>query len=276
MRLIPPFLLAILLLAGCFQTHTVIFLNADGSGTIEETVLLASYAVNMMAAFGSADSTQTFGLIDDEKLTARADSLGEGVTFEGVEPLTEGGYEGYVATYAFTDINQIRLRDNSDALQLGDDNEKNEQGRGMDGIGLDNVIFSYEPGVLEIYIPREDGPETVIHPDNLAAETEKIRQQMQEQGGLMRALLGDARMSASIVFPGTITETNASYVDSTTVTLVDLLIGPMLDLMDENPELAARLQLAQSESQRQALLAEMAELGDFRYEVNNTVVVRFE
>ena len=92
----------------------------------------------------------------------------------------------------------------------------------------------------------------------------------------MCELLGDARVSASIFFPGTITETNASYVDSTTVTLVDLLIGPMLDLMDENPELAARLQLAQSESQRQALLAEMAELGDFRFEVNNTVVVRFE
>ncbi len=110
----------------------------------------------------------------------------------------------------------------------------------------------------------------------LAAETEKIRQQMEEQGGLMRAILGDARMSASIVFPGAIIETNASYVDSTTVTLVDLLIGPILDLMEENPELAARLQLAQSESQRQALMAEMVELGDFRYEVNNDVVVRFE
>ena len=131
-------------------------------------------------------------------------------------------------------------------------------------------------GVLEIHIPREDEPETDIHPDSLAVETEKIRQQMQEQGGLIRGFLGEARMSASIVFPGTITETNASYADSTTVTLVDILFGSMLDLMKENPEIAARLQLAQSESQRQALLAEMGELADFRYEANNDVVVRFE
>ena len=276
MRLAPVLLLTVLLLAGCFQTHTVIFLNADGSGTIEETVLLASYAVNMLAGFGSTDSTQAFSLIDEEKLMARADSLGEGVTFSGVEELTENGFEGYVATYAFTDINQIRLTDNSDALRLGDDDGENEQVGGMNGLGLDGVTFAYQPGVLEIHIPREDEPETDIHPDSLAAETEKIRQQMQEQGGLIRGFLGDARMSASIVFPGIITETNASYADSTTVTLVDILFGSMLDLMKENPEIAARLQLAQSESQRQALLAEMGELADFRYEANNDVVVHFE
>jgi len=268
----PVLLLIVLLLAGCFQTHTVIFLNADGSGTIEETVLLASYAVNMIAGFGSTDSTQAFSLIDEDKLMARADSLGEGVTFSGVEELTENGFEGYVATYAFTDINQIRLEDNSDALQL--DNSQDDAP--MKGLGLDGVTFAFQPGLLEIHIPREDEPETDIHPDSLAAETEKIRQQMQEQGGLIRGFLGDARMSASIVFPGTTTETNASFVDSTRVTLVDILIGSMLDLMEENPELAARLQLAHSESQRQAVLAEMGELADFRYEANSDVVVRFE
>ncbi len=275
MRLLPVLLLASVLLSGCFRTNTVVFLNADGSGTIEETVLLASFALNMIQ---NMDSTRALNLIDEEKLVARQDSLGEGVVFEGVEALNEDGFIGYLAVYSFSDINNLRLMDNSEALQLGDESEGagDEENEGMKGLGMDNVTFSFQPGVLDVHIPRTTEVETEIHPDTLAAETEKIRTQMQEQGRMMRAFLGDARVSVSIVLPGNITGTNASFADSTTVTLADILFGSMLDLMEENPELAARMQLAQSEGERQRLMAEIDPSVQFRFETNDDVYVRFE
>ena len=275
-RVAPVFLFLVLLLAGCFQTHTVIFLNADGSGTIEETVMLASFAINMISGL---DSTKAFSLADEEKLIARQDSFGQGVSFEGYETLSQDGYVGYIAVYTFTDINLIHLTDNSDALQLGDDEQEanNQNAQGMNGLGLDNVSFDFEPGVLQILVPRAtEAAETDIHPDSLAAETEKIRQQMEEQGRMLRAFLGDAHLTASIVFPGAITETNASFADSNRVTLADIVFGSMLDLMEENPEFAARMQLAQTEAQRQALLADMGESPEFRFETNESVYVRFD
>lgn len=276
MRLAPALLFAILLLSGCFRTSTEIFLNADGSGTIEETVMLASFAVNMIAGL---DSTQAFSLIDEEKLIARADSLGEGVVFEGVEALIEDGYQGYIAAYSFADINTVRLMDNSEALELSNDDEEgegDEADQGVSGLGFDNVTFEFSPGMLDIHIPRDAGLEVAIHPDTLAAETEKIRQQMVEQGRMMRAFLSDAQASVSIVLPGLITQTNASFADSTTVTLVDIVFDSMLDLMEENPELAARMQLAQSEGERQALMAEAGATEGLRFETNDDIVVRFE
>jgi hypothetical protein len=275
MRIVPFLVLTILLLSGCFRTNTVVYLNADGSGTIEETVLLAAYALNMIQEM---DSSQVVDLIDEEKLIARQDSLGEGVVYEGVEAIDEDGFIGYIAVYSFSDINLVHLQDNSEALQLSDDSaeESSDEDDPMSGLGLDNVTFSYQPGVLEVHIPHATGEESEIHPDTLAAETEKIRSQMHEQGGLLRAFLTDARVSVSIVLPGAITETNASFADSTTVTLADILFGSMLDLMAENPEAAARMQLAQSEGQRRAFMADMGESADFRFETNNTVRVLFD
>ena len=237
--------------------------------------MIASFAVNMIQEM---DSTEAFSLIDEDRLRARQDSLGMGVTYEGVEEVSEGGYQGYVATYSFMDINQVELTENSDALQLGDSDEDGEDNptEGLTGAGLESVAFFYQPGVLEVHIPREVGSEADIHPDSLAAETERIRQQMEEQGQMIRAFLDDARFSASIVLPGTITETNASFADSNRVTLVDIVLGSIFDLMEENPELAARMELAKSDSERQTLLAGMGESDEFRYEARNEIVIRFE
>ncbi len=273
--LAPAFLLLVPLFAGCFQIHTTIFLNEDGSGTIEETIQLASFAVNMMA---SMDTTEAFSLIDEDKLNSRADSLGEGVVFEGVEAVSDGSFEGYIAVYSFSDISKVRLNDSSDALQLNDDDEPSSEdpSEGMNGLGLDGVTFSYEPGVLHIHIPHDEGSGEDMHPDTLAAKTEEMRQQMEETGGMMRAFLADARFAVTIEFPSAISETNAAYAEDTKVTLADITFGPLIDLMQDNPELAVRLQEAQTEAQRQAILVEIGDMEDFRYEPGNEIVVCFD
>ncbi|MDX1440824.1 MAG: hypothetical protein R3284_13075, partial [Rubricoccaceae bacterium] len=144
-RLIAPVLISVLItLSGCFRTHTNLLLNPDGSGTISETILFSNAMLGLMEQFG--DSTETLSLYTEERLLERADSLGEGVEFAGVEEVTVEGHRGFVATYSFDDINTVRLNDDLDQLNFGEDDE--EEGNGeMDegmgkGLGMD-VTFTY-------------------------------------------------------------------------------------------------------------------------------------
>ena len=269
LRLFAPLLLtAALALSGCFQMHLLLRLDEDGSGTIEETVLLSNMIVSMMESF--ADSTGTSSLIDEARLIARADSFGPGVRFLRADSIAEGGMQGYRAVYAFDDVNTIRLRDDPQALDMGGDS-----GGETKGLGL-VTTFAYTPGELRIRSPHE-GVESVepIDPDVLAAKTDSIRQSMQETGPLLRGMLGNASLSYTVTLPGPITETDAQFATDSTVTMAHIDFGAYLDLMEENPELAARLDLTTTDAERRALLRQLEDRDGLQFEPAEEVVVRF-
>ena len=52
------FLFTAVLFTGCLEVDTTIHLNKDGSGTLEESVLMSSQVIEMISAFAASfDST---------------------------------------------------------------------------------------------------------------------------------------------------------------------------------------------------------------------------
>ncbi|MDX1421045.1 MAG: hypothetical protein R3181_13855 [Rubricoccaceae bacterium] len=265
-----PALLALVLtaaaLSGCFQFQTLLRLEPDGSGTIEETVLLSDLIRSMLPA----DSTEA--LYDEAAVVARADSFGAGVRFVRVDTLAEGGFSGYRAVYAFDDVNAVRLLPGSgEAAGLS---EGGGEGAGM----VPALAFDYAPGeALRITIPRETPDADAVPLDSAAVETQaaEVRQQVQE-AAMMRGFLTDARLAVAVALPAPVAETNARYVEGDTVTLVDLNFGAFLDLMETDPEVAARLQLAETAEDREAVLRALNDFEGLRFEPEESVTLTFE
>ncbi|MEE9614006.1 MAG: hypothetical protein V3W31_03500 [Thermodesulfobacteriota bacterium] len=135
--------LAVLSLTGCMEVETLIKVRPDGSGTVEETVLLrkdaaeqmkrmAEQMANMMAGKeegGGApkekggkgkEEAKEFELFPEEQMKKRAAAMGEGVTYLSGEKVSTETGEGYRAIYAFTDIEKLLINQNpSDKMPSG-------------------------------------------------------------------------------------------------------------------------------------------------------------
>src|SRR6266498_593522 len=115
-------LLALLILPGCFQVDTVIKVNRDGSGTIEETMLVSKKLLaqmnEMMQGFAGQEGNkgnnkaQPPDIYDPAKLKAKAVEMGSGVTYTSGEKVSTDKFMGYRAVYTFTDINKLLLTQN--------------------------------------------------------------------------------------------------------------------------------------------------------------------
>ena len=265
-------------LSGCFQFKTLLRLNADGSGQIEETVLFGDLLRSMM----QGDSTAA--LFDPDALAARADSFGTGVRFVGVDSVSEGGFAGYRAVYAFDDVNTVRLVPNDGAMgELGGDGGEEGEPQGEKSASPFSALeFAYEPGAagspgrLTITIPREGrGDGAPLDSAAVAAKAEALRAQATE-AALLRGFLDDARLAVAVELPGPVTETDARYAEGRVVTLADLGLGAYFDLLGAHPEVAARMELAETPEEQAAALRALNEHPGLRFEPEEEVVVQFE
>src|SRR6185369_17349937 len=103
--------LVILPTTGCFQSSTVIRVKADGSGTIEQRLLLTQQALDQLRAFtilggGDADNADP---TSEAQARALASVIGSGVTYVSSMPITSGRSQGRESTYSFADITQLRI-----------------------------------------------------------------------------------------------------------------------------------------------------------------------
>jgi hypothetical protein len=98
---------AVLLTVGCFQGQRTFKVNADGSGTIVDTVKLGEQAKGMLQGMEQMDSSSPAEKKAKKaaKYAEAAAAMGEGVTYVSTVPTKDGGE---VTTYAFKDINKVR------------------------------------------------------------------------------------------------------------------------------------------------------------------------
>jgi hypothetical protein len=96
----------VLLTVGCFQGQRTFKVNADGSGTIVDTVKLGEQAKGMIQGMEQMDQSPAAEkkAKKQAKYAEAATALGEGVTFVSTVPSKDGGE---VTTYAFKDITKV-------------------------------------------------------------------------------------------------------------------------------------------------------------------------
>jgi hypothetical protein len=131
-----------LIMSGCLESNTVVTVEKDGSGTVEQTLYypqmdLAGAGLQVSVDgenvegfdFGNAGKKPT---AEEELAATRAQAekaaarMGEGVTLQSVDALPpRNGRKGVRIVYAFKDINKLRLNPMPEAqlgggMQIGD------------------------------------------------------------------------------------------------------------------------------------------------------------
>ena len=225
-------LLPALLLTGCLQFDAVVKVKPDGSGTVEEKVMMGGAMVSQMKAM-----TQAFGgdkaggakspdLYDEAKAKAQAAKMGEGVTFvSGKKLTTPDGSEGFTATYAFADINKLKLSTSPGDLAPGG------AGGGMSFKGKGGeapVVFQFTKGkTAELLVkPPQPKPDASTKAKKDAPSPEDAMQEAMLP--MMQQMLKDMHMTVVIEVQGNIVETNAQWRDASRITLMDLDFNKVL------------------------------------------------
>jgi len=255
----------LLLLSGCIQIETKVNLNKDGSGTVEETVLMSNEMVNMLNEFisgFSSDTTQPeeFKLYNEEDLKKRESSLGEGVTLLSSSEIKTDTKQGYKVEYSFTDINKLRIDQNPDS-RIPDD------GSEVEPADTSYVTFNFTRGdVSQLTI---DLPDPVKYENEEEFETEE---DTTDTGDLseLKFLIQDLSFKLVVHVNGELTESNADYVEDSDITLFNLNFNQLLD----NPEKLKELNKMKSNDLKE-LKEIMKDIPGIKIETNDPVVIKF-
>ena len=214
------------LFTSCLEQEATVTLNKDGSGTIVEETVYGKDMVDMMemAAMqaggkGGAQKNPLGDLMSEEKAKAKAAKFGEGVEFVKVEAVSRNGGKGALATYKFADINKITLNPSDVLSDMGDKGGVVKKGN--------NVKINYADGKLTLTMPE---PEQENVDKVKAAELPDEAQD--PQAAMAMQMMRGMKITSNIVFPSGIAETNATYHDKNSITLMALDFGKIMD----NPE----------------------------------------
>jgi hypothetical protein len=243
---------AALFASGCFQMTTTVKVNGDGSGTIDHSMLVTKAALAQLRNFasrGGAGRGQagTVDLISEDQARSMASSLGSGVTYVSSEPIDTPLGQGRRATYAFTDISQIRISQQPEAPA-----GMRATGRGF-GDGEITCSLTRAPNgdsIVHIFVPEMKPPELPIGSPRPPTADGQVNPMMAQQLAMVRALLAGAKVSIAMEPAGRLVKTNSPFVDGSRVTLLDLDLDQLL----ANETAFSRLQTADTpEAVREAL-----------------------
>jgi hypothetical protein len=243
--------------------ETIISVKRDGSGTIEQTVLMQSDILQMMKSMSEETEASEFELLDKDELRENAGNMGSGVRFVSAEPMTTEGFEGYKAVYSFDDINTLRINQNPGEIVPAPEDEGAE-----DDQIKEIITFTFtegEPSMVTIKFPLNEG-------EALSQEKDEQQGPTPDEGQmeLMKQLYQNMHLSMKMRFEGTIQETNASYRNGSELTLFEMDFGKIFSnekaidtLINSKPETI------------QAMKSMVEETAGITAEMNETVTVRY-
>ncbi len=265
------FLFLVSLTSGCLDVEMKLKLKPDGSGTIEETVLMSDNIVAMFSSFtemGDSTEESSFDLFDEEELKTEAAQMGEGVKYVSGEKITFDGKQGYKALYTFEDINKIKMdRDPSSKVpgdEMGMVSEEEESGE----------YFTFEftkgdPSTLIINLPKEEKTEVDVEEEEYEEETDSL-----DTGGLgdeMLEMFKDFRIGISLEVDGEIIESNATFQEDNNITLLEMNFGELF----ETPEKLNEFKKSNPDTFEET--AELLkEIPGFKFELKEKVKVKFK
>ena len=223
---------AALALGGCFQSTTVMKINADGSGTLEETVAITKAGLAQMQQFAALGGGRgARGLSDplsEEQVRGATAALGPGVTFVGSRPVQTAEGEGRAITYAFTDVSL-----------LGASQQPPMPGPGPGGRGSarpQDVYFAMTRrpngnAVLTIRLPEpklpsipgRGGIEGGGDPTGTLPSRFPIGQL-----GMMTQMFAGARLAIAVEPHGRLVRSSSPFVEGQIVTLLDLDVDQLI------------------------------------------------
>lgn len=224
-------------LGGCFQVETKVRVNPDGSGTVEERMLMSDKVIKqideMSRAFAGPEAkSEPFTLHDQKELRKRAGTMGEGVKFVSSKAISSNGYTGYRAVFSFRDINKLRLSQEGPKKSAESSGEQEKSGGKP-------FAFRFTPGKEARLVvvqsknepsERKEEPKagTEATPEGQEAKPTLTPEQEREAMEMVKGM----RFSMVVEVNGKVLSSNATHRDGSRVTVIEF----DLDKMGNDPE----------------------------------------
>jgi hypothetical protein len=231
-------------LSACFEMNSVVTVNKDGTGTIEETALMGAQLKGMMASLGAQPGAEgqpnpAAGLKDmvpdKEKAEARAKELGEGVTLKSHEEITSpDGKSGVKVTYAVADIRKVKYTPFN--------------AKGKEGKEVKPTTFTLAGDTLTVVSPPDDDK-----PKADAQKPKVPKEQLQAQIAMLGPMMAGMRMSVVVKGGSGIASSDATHLEGDTVTMMDVQVDKLLS----KPEVFGQFMESAEKNLSQAEAAEM-------------------
>lgn len=274
-----------LTVTGCIETQMLVTVNSDGSGTIEERMLMSKMVIGMLEGMGDAfkqegeesasdeaaaeEPKEPFSMFSEKDVAERAAKMGAGVKLVSYEEVESSTGKGYAARFAFDDINAINMDQNPGSAlpdMPGEETSAEEK--------EERVHFQFTPGsparlVITPFIDEEEVEEEIeeVPEDEDSGESGEGDMEFEQMKEFFRGM----RMSLAVKVNGDIEETNAQFVDGSTITLIDFNFDQMLD----NPE--AMEALEKSDQMSPAAAQELLKgIKGIKFDIDDEIVVTFD
>ena len=223
---------------------TIVRVNGDGSGTVDHTMLVSKAAlaqIRQFSQFAGGRGGAPIDLISEDQARMMAGSLGPGVTYVSSTPIDTPLGEGRQATFAFTDITQVRInpQPKTDGLPI-------KTPQALSDNGEITCTFTRDPNgnsILRIHLPEPDFQAAL---GNVNTGTPALAQQL----AMVRAMLAGARVLIAVEPAGQLVKASSPFVDGQRVTLLDVNLDQLLG----SETLIAQLQAAKTADDVKAAL----------------------
>jgi hypothetical protein len=261
-----------LTIAGCIESTTIIRVNRDGSGEVEETFLMKTDVLNMLMGVAETpgDKKEDGAMpVDLEKLERKARAMGEGVSLKSAEEHLTETSRGYRAVFSFTDINKLVVNENPDEnVPAADASEE-------DAPETEYITFQFmkgsdsEPALLTIINPLEEPEESA--PVGKGEKTQVSEAANEEMIEMLKEIFRGMRILIALEVDGTILSTGAAYRDGSKVTLIDMDFTKII----ENEELFRKLASADTGSVEKTKEI-IKDIPGIRVELQDQVEIQFQ
>ncbi len=289
------------ILSGCIRDDTVIHVKQDGSGTIEDTVMLSNELIESLQNMAKGlvegvpdanakgdtntntdakdsvkdkDGAKNKAEVQDPIQTMMKDAqsrekqYGPDVKFVSATPVKTETMSGYKAIYAFRDINTLRINQNP-GNKTGMPTDGKDKSQKKEEI----INFKFVKGpvsTLTVTMPETEK-------DKKPAD--EVKQDGQQNTGeadpasaeMTKMIFKDMSIRLVLEIEGAIVNTNATYRDKSQLTLIDMNFGKII----ENVKAFEKLNAMQPKT-----IEETKELvkgiEGLKIEMNNPVVVSFQ
>ncbi len=212
-------LIAAAVCTACLDTSTLITVKPDGSGTIQQRILVSTDgladALGGMGFKSKGGSMKKSAGPSADDLRADAARVGDGVTLVSVEPLTAAdGFQGAVATYSFRDIRKVRADEfltpgpqgAAGSATAGDSRTAFSFTTTPQGNALLTLVFDERPGKK-----AKSGDAAPAPPPDLSdAKTREM----------VKAIFKGFKLGLDLEVAGDIVRTNADHVNGRRITLM--------------------------------------------------------
>ena len=199
--------------SGCINSTSLIRLKPDGSGTIEQTMLVnIAAAKGLMAGMGNAQGKDS-SMLNEAEFKRTAERMG--VKPVSLTPVKQGNFEGSKAIYAFDDISKVRVDQDP---QVAGATAKFSSGAGSSNPIKFALSKQGANSVLTISVDEKAAAEATSKAQE-APSIDKIDPAMMQ---MIKTMFDGFRLLIDIEVDGTIVKTNADYVSGSRITLLEV------------------------------------------------------